>query len=62
VKVQVSNKEESPVMDNGGYSDSQLVRHFRSVLDAVTTVSCCRFRKVLWVLSIQMFSFYCLRE
>ncbi|XP_027907868.1 RNA polymerase I-specific transcription initiation factor RRN3-like [Vigna unguiculata] len=37
VKVQVSNKEESPVMDNGGYSDSQLVRHFRSVLDAVTT-------------------------
>ncbi|BAT97145.1 hypothetical protein LR48_Vigan11g134500 [Vigna angularis] len=37
VKVRVSNKEESPVMDNGGYSGSQLVHHFRSVLDAVKT-------------------------
>lgn len=48
--VHVSNKEESPQMDNGGYSGSQLVHHFRSVLDAVKTVTCCRFRKVLWVL------------
>ncbi|WVZ21139.1 hypothetical protein V8G54_008461, partial [Vigna mungo] len=37
VKFRVSNKEESPVMDNGGYSGSQLVHHFRSVLDAVKT-------------------------
>ncbi|XP_014516726.1 RNA polymerase I-specific transcription initiation factor RRN3-like [Vigna radiata var. radiata] len=37
VTVHVSNKEESPQMDNGGYSGSQLVHHFRSVLDAVKT-------------------------
>ncbi|XP_052731608.1 uncharacterized protein LOC108331464 isoform X2 [Vigna angularis] len=37
VKVGVSNKEESPVMDNSDYSGSQLVHHFRSVLGAVKT-------------------------
>ncbi|ESW06108.1 hypothetical protein PHAVU_010G020100 [Phaseolus vulgaris] len=36
VKVPVSDKEGSSVMENGGYSDYQLVRHFRSVLEEVT--------------------------
>jgi len=39
VGVRVSNKEEFPVMEKGGYSDSQLVSHFKGLLVAVTTVS-----------------------
>ncbi|XP_027920170.1 RNA polymerase I-specific transcription initiation factor RRN3-like isoform X2 [Vigna unguiculata] len=37
VGVRVSNKEEFPVMEKGGYSDSQLVSHFKGLLVAVTT-------------------------
>ncbi|CAJ1949485.1 unnamed protein product [Sphenostylis stenocarpa] len=37
MSVQVSNKEESSVMKNDGFSDLQLVHHFRGVLVAVAT-------------------------
>ncbi|KAK7386568.1 hypothetical protein VNO78_26901 [Psophocarpus tetragonolobus] len=36
-RVQVSNKEEFPEMENSDFSDTQLIRHFRGVLVAVTT-------------------------
>lgn len=35
----MNNKEEFSQMENDDFSDSQLVRHFRGVLVAVTTVS-----------------------
>lgn len=62
MKVPVSDKEGSSVMENGGYSDYQLVRHFRSVLEEVTKVCYCGFWKLLWVLFNSIFIFLLPKE